>query len=305
VRVSQILTAHDRALLHSLLDYIEHNPKADDLDQAYLNVFEVAIKNDWFSEGEPSARAYLQSRPRGSVRSMAQIVATMARAQAGKFEEAVATFADLVGSLESNEQLEFAANFADSLAAEAAAAGEFELARRVYRGVTQRFPDDPDLLSHAQDVLDRYDRVGKPSPVEQVTDLSGTPVDFRALRGKYVLIDFWATWCAPCQADLPLYQAAYARFKDRGFEIVSVSLDETPDAVSDYVRQRGIPWRQVHNATAGKDLVESFAVGAIPANVLLGPDGRVLRLDLRAKTLIRTLESLLRAPEPGPKAPTR
>ena len=304
-RVSQILTAHDRSLTRSLRVYIEKNPKAEDLDQAYLNLFEVAIKNDWFTENEDVARDYLAKRPRGSVRSMSQIVSTMARAQAGQFDQALAAFTDLVGGLESSEQLDFASNFADSLATEASVAGEFESARKIYSILSQKFPTDTDLQDHVQDLLERLDRVGKPSPIEQVVDIAGTPIDFKSLRGKYVLIDFWATWCAPCQADLPVLEEAYAKHKDQGFEIVSVSLDETSEAVSDYVRQRKISWPQVHNGSSGKDMVDAFAVGAIPANVLLGPDGRVVRLDLRGKNLSRTLDTLLKSGEKPQNRPAR
>ena len=207
----------------------------------------------------------------------------------------MARFKELVGGLESNDQLDFATNFADNLASEAAMAGEFEQARRVFQVLTDKFPDEENLREHVEDVSLRYDLIGKPGPVDRVVDLAGKPLDLRELRGKYVLIDFWATWCAPCQADLPFLQEAYARHKTQGFEIISVSLDDTPEAVEDYVRQRKISWPQVHNPSATKDLVHEFAVGAIPANVLLSPDGRIIRLDLRGKNLTRTLESLLKS----------
>ena len=71
-----------------------------------------------------------------------------------------------------------------------------------------------------------------------------------SLKGKYVLVNFWATWCAPCIAELPHLQEAYRKYHDAGFEILSVSLDETRTAVADFVRVRKLPWPQLHNGTA-------------------------------------------------------
>ena len=71
-----------------------------------------------------------------------------------------------------------------------------------------------------------------------------------SLRGKYVLVDFWATWCAPCVGELPRIQEAYRKYHDAGFEVLSVSLDETRIAVADFVKVRKLPWPQLHNSTA-------------------------------------------------------
>src|SRR5262249_48750434 len=126
------------------------------------------------------------------------------------------------------------------------------------------------------------------------------PFRLDGLRGKYVLIDFWATWCAPCVAELPRLQAAYAKYRDRGLEIVGVSLDETKTAVTDFVKARDVSWRQVHNASAGADLVEAFGVDSIPATFLVDPQGTIVRLELRGPALDRALAKLLGgAPAPG------
>jgi peroxiredoxin len=292
--VEAILTAHDRALMRDLTAYVQANPNATDLDQAYMTVFDTAIKNDWFLETEDTAKRYLAEQKDGAVRPLAQIVATMARAQAGKFNEAWAIFRDLMRALDKDDQEEFASNFADNLASAASAAGEYEVAKKVYDALLQRFGNSPALRDRVRGEFDRLEKVGKPAPAFDVRDINGQPVRSNDLRGKYVLVDFWATWCAPCVAELPNVQAAYAKYHGKGLEVIAVSLDDTAQPVADFLRTRKIPWRQVHNASCGSDLVEAYGVRSIPATYLVAPDGKIVRLELRGPALAKTLETLLK-----------
>jgi len=278
-----------------LSDYIRQNPKADDLDQAYMALFTKAIDHDWFNETDPIARRYLSEQVDGAVRPLAHIVTTMARAQAGQFAEALASYEALVKGLNKPDQEEFAVNFADTLATAASAAGDHVVSRRVYEALLAQFSQSPTLRQKVKDELARLERVGQPAPRFSVKDLGGRPVRLDDLRGKYVLIDFWATWCAPCVADLPNVLAAYAKYHDRGFEVLAVSLDETPEPVADFVKARKLPWRQVHNATSGGDLVEAFGVSNIPASYLIGPDGTIARIELRGPALEQAMAKLMRA----------
>ncbi len=293
--VSEVQAKHDRKLIRELLDYLEANPKADDAEQAYMKVFDKTIEHDWFAENGAIAAKYLAEHPDGPVRSLARIVTTMQRAQAGQFREALASFDALIAGLGGADQEEFASNFADTLAIAATAAGEPAVARKVYEGLLKKFGgDSPNLVQKVKDELARLDRIGTPAPGVAVVDLDGAAFRLDQLRGKYVLVDFWATWCAPCVVELPRLQAAHARYKARGFEIVAVSLDETKSAVADFVKARKLPWRQVHNATGNGDLVEAFGVRTIPATFLIDPKGTIVRLELRGAALDKALETLIR-----------
>jgi peroxiredoxin len=293
--VAELQSTHDRAIVRDLTEYIRHNPKADDIEQAYMLLFNKAIDHDWFSDTEAIANQYLTGYPEGAVRPLAQIVATMARAHASQFGEALTSFKTLMRGLDKPDQEEFAVNFADAFVGVASAAGQYSVARQAYEALLKQFEQSPTLRQKVRDDLARLDRVGKPAPHFDVKDINGQPVRLDALKGKYVLVDFWATWCAPCLTELPNEQAAYAKFHDRGFEIVAVSLDESPDPVTDFVKTRKLPWRQVHNASSGGDLVDAFGVANIPATYLLGPDGVIVRLDLRGKALEQVLGKFLGA----------
>jgi peroxiredoxin len=292
--VVEIQAAHDRALIRDLVAYLGKSPRADDLDQAYMTLFDKVIEHDWFADHETVAKRYLAERPDGPVRSLAQIVATMARAHANDFAGALARYNELMGGLGKPEQEEFAANFTDSLASAAVAAGEYQAARNVYQGLLDRYGESPTLRQKVRAELTRLDKVGKPAPEVVARDVAGERFRLDGLRGKYVLLDFWATWCAPCVAEVPRLQAAYAKYHDQGFEIVGVSLDETKTAVTDFAKARNLPWRQIHNASSEADLVEAFGVGSIPATFLIDPQGVITRLDLRGPSLEQALARLIK-----------
>ncbi len=293
-KVSDLLLDHDRKLAKDLVAYADANPKAPDLDQAYLALFEKVIEHDWFTDHEKLARGYLADHPDGAAKPLAQIVTTMARAQEGEFAGARDEFKALMKGLDRDDQQEFASNFADSLASAASVAGEFAISKSVYEALLERFGENPTLRSKVKDDLARLDMVGKPAPNLPLRDRAGTAFRLSDYQGKYVLIDFWATWCAPCVADLPNLQATYKTYKPRGFEVVSVSLDDTTAPLNEYLKTHEMPWRQVHNASAGGDLVDAFGVNAIPATFLIDPKGKVVRLELRGPTLPKVLETLLK-----------
>ena len=97
---------------------------------------------------------------------------------------------------------------------------------------------------------------------------------------------------------MPKLQESYAKYRERGFEILGVSLDETKALLTDFVKTRNVPWRQIHNASSEADVVEAFGVNSIPATFLIDPQGVITRLELRGAALDQALAKAF----PGPAA---
>ncbi len=300
--VAAIQARHDHALIRELEEYLLKNPRALDRDQAHAMLFNKAIEHDWFAETEESAARYLKAEPNGPVRALAQIIQTMARAHAGQFDVALKRYRELMEGIGQSDQEEFATSFSESLAQAAVAAGSYNTAREVFRTLGAKFGENPSVTRKVEAELKRLDLVGKLAPAFEVRDLAGKLLKRDAFRGKYVLVDFWATWCSPCIAELPRLQKAYEAHHADGLEIMGVSLDESKTAVLDFVKARKIPWPQVHNATTNADLVEAFAVFSIPATYLIDPEGTIIRIDPRGKGLDQALGAIFKTAARPPAA---
>lgn len=121
-------------------------------------------------------------------------------------------------------------------------------------------------------------------------------------EGKYVLLDFWASWCPPCRAEIPNLVTAYKEFHSKGFEIYAVSLDKNRKAWLDGIKMFKMDWPQVGTLKFWESAAaETYGVRSIPSNVLIGPDGTILARNLMGSALLQKLGELL-VPQPSKSA---
>ncbi len=132
-------------------------------------------------------------------------------------------------------------------------------------------------------------------PDFSVKDLNGHPISVAALKGKVVLVDFWATWCPPCRAELPNVIATYQKYHGQGFEIIGVSLDSDRDKLDAFLKQQdGMTWAQFFDGQGWSNaLAVKYGVESIPFTVLIGPDGKVINTDLRGEDLVAAVAKAL------------
>ena len=127
------------------------------------------------------------------------------------------------------------------------------------------------------------------------TDTSGAPVAISAFRGKYVLIDFWASWCRPCRQENPNVVAAYGQFRNKNFTVLGVSLDQNKKSWVDAIKMDSLSWNHVSDLKGWSNSVAAiFKVSSIPQNLLLDPDGRIIAKNLRGAALQGRLNVLLK-----------
>jgi thiol-disulfide isomerase/thioredoxin len=137
---------------------------------------------------------------------------------------------------------------------------------------------------------------GSAFPAFEEKDVSGAPLSLAQYKGKIVLVDFWATWCGPCMAEMPNVIAAYQKYHDRGFEIVGISLDQNRAGLQQVTKEQGMPWAQYFDGKGWESkLATRYGIKAIPAAFLLDEEGKIIATDLRGEELASELEKRLGA----------
>lgn len=135
---------------------------------------------------------------------------------------------------------------------------------------------------------------GKPAPEITMNDINGSPISLSSLRGKTVLIDFWASWCKPCRIENPNVVRLYNKYKSKGFEIFSVSLDTDKNRWANAITQDGLVWPSHVSDLAGwkNAAAQLYGVSGIPYTVLIDTDGNIIKTELRGRALEQELAKI-------------
>jgi thiol-disulfide isomerase/thioredoxin len=138
---------------------------------------------------------------------------------------------------------------------------------------------------------------GDPVKVSGKT-LDGQPFDINQYKGKVVVVDFWATWCGPCRAELPNLKNVYEKYHNKGLEVVGVSLDENKDDLIKFLAENHLPWKilvstEAHHSGFDNPIADNYGISGIPTVFLMNRQGKVVSLSARGEQLATLVDGLI------------
>ncbi len=175
-----------------------------------------------------------------------------------------------------------------------------ELVNNVIATLKKKNPNYPPLLAYEKEIAEKKAlkerlNIGKPAPLFSYPNKEGDktygPDSF---KGKYLLIDFWASWCGPCRKEIPNLRKEYDKYHKQGLEILSVSIDSKKDKWLKAIDEEKMPWTQILAPESGKDIMKTYQFSGIPYIILLDKEGKILAKNLRGKKLSDKLTEIFK-----------
>ena len=287
--------------------------KGTEADAAYSQLFHLAIRRGLCLDAKLAADRCLASpaSPR-ELRALATLVRINASADRGDEDTALAdlkVFLKSQGRGESATETEAALAVAEAFLQRQIGAGRYGAARALCEFACEMQGAPDAFKSHFKARMSRMNLLGKAAPPISGPDADGHNVSLAGLKGKVVLVDFWATWCPPCVAAVPQRNALAEKYRGQDFAILGVNVDAMHQDVKDvktalpvvrrFLVEHGVHWANLLNAAGKGDAVTGYGVEEIPASFLIARDGRVIAFDLAGDELDRAITRSLAVKAPG------
>ncbi len=170
----------------------------------------------------------------------------------------------------------------------AAQSGSAADQKAIFKTLIEKYPDDQ-FASMAKGSLKRLESVGKPFELEFTEAIKGSTISMKDLRGKVVVVDFWATWCGPCVAEMPKMKELYAKYRNKGVEFIGVSLDQSEDQgglekLKAFVAKNDIAWPQYYQGKGWEsDFSRSWGINSIPCVFVVDTKGNLFSVEARGR----------------------
>ena len=186
--------------------------------------------------------------------------------------------------------------FSISLVSDRAMMGEYKDVNTIY----EKLDKAAQQTAEGKRIAERLTVLKRSAIGEQMLDFAqnnteGKPVQFSNFTGKYVFVDFWASWCGPCRAENPNVLKAYNQYKDKNFTVVGISLDENGEKWKKAIKDDNMPWTQLSDLKGWKNEVSTYyGIQGIPSSLLIDPQGKIIAKDLRGEKLNKKLEEVIK-----------
>lgn len=270
----QLNTTSDTATAEMVIDksksFIKTHPKYDKVDKIYFILGSVLVEFDSPEEGIAVLEELIRYYPLAPSVEPSLLNLGIAYDKLSRHDKADETYYKLINNSKYNN-------------------GQY--AKTAQTLLETQISDRKGSLDGLSDASTSTNFIDKKAIDFQVVDLNGETLSLEKYRGKIVLLDFWATWCGPCLAEMPFVKSTYQKYKNQNFEIIGISSDQDLNQLTTYLETNGITWPQYYDN--GNQISNLYQVQAIPTTYLIDNKGIIRYANLRGNALENAVRQLV------------